>query len=225
MIKKCDPCTGKGSDGDLTLFYTLTKLFDKHSFLLGMALAVSFATAFPLLGRSGGLLRPELFIGKYAVFVIFLLSGLAIEMTKLRDALANLKINSLVQVSSFAVWPFFIGLPLVHGLGYYCPNLLPKPLLDGVLILTCLPTTVNMCVILTASSGGNVALALCNAVIGNIIGIFATPALLLRFFDTRIQLPFVAMVLKLCNKVLVPVGTLFVLQYCIFWLDYKYFFS
>jgi len=39
-----------------------------------------------------------------------------------------------------------------------------------------------MCVILTRSAGGNVSSALCNAVIGNMMGIFATPALLVHFF-------------------------------------------
>ena len=50
--------------------------------------------------------------------------------------------------------------------------------------------------------------ALCNAVIGNMAGILLTPALLLRFFGTQVQLPFLAMVMKLVNKVVVPVGRL-----------------
>jgi predicted Na+-dependent transporter len=39
-------------------------------------------------------------------------------------------------------------------------------------------------------------------------GILLTPALLLQFFGTQVQLPFLAMVLKLVNKVVVPVGKL-----------------
>lgn len=38
------------------------------------------------------------------------------------------------------------------------------------------------------------------------MGIFVTPALLMYFFGTAIELPFLNMVLKLCNKVLVPVA-------------------
>jgi hypothetical protein len=66
---------------------------------------------------------------------------------------------------------------------------------------------VNMCIMLTSTAGGNVASAICNAVIANMAGIFVTPALLLYFFGTTIKLPFVDMVLKLCKKVLLPVGT------------------
>ena len=57
-----------------------------------------------------------------------------------------------------------------------------------------------------ATGGGNVATSICNAVISNIAGIFITPALLFRFFGANIKLPFLAMVLKLCKKVLLPVG-------------------
>jgi len=137
---------------------------------------------------------------------IFLLSGLSVELSELKDAAANIKLNALVQLTSFLAWPFLIGVPVVSAIKRFIPNILTPALLDGVLILTCLPTTVNMCVILTRSAGGNVSSALCNAVIGNMMGIFATPALLVHFFGSTIQLPFVKIVLKLCNKVLVPVA-------------------
>jgi len=99
-----------------------------------------------------------------------------------------------------------VGLPLTQALRTFLPNLLPPPLLDGLLILSCLPTTINMAIFLTSACGGNVASALCNSVISNLAGVFITPALLFRFFGTDIQLPFVDMVMKLSNKVLLPVA-------------------
>ena len=141
---------------------------------------------------------------------IFLLSGLSLELSDLKKAIKNVKLNGLIQTISFLVWPFLIGFPLVKGITklqvLFQITILPQALLDGLLILTCLPTTVNMCVILSGSAGANVASALCNAVMGNILGIIATPALLFRFFGTEIELPFVEMILKLCRKVLLPVG-------------------
>ena len=138
--------------------------------------------------------------------LIFLLSGLSLELSELKGAFSNIKLNTSIQLVTFAVWPFLVGLPFTQAMKAFLPNILPAPLLDGLLILTCLPTTVNMCVLLTSAAGGNVASALCNAVISNIAGIFLTPALLLRFFGTQIQLPFLAMVWKLVNKVMLPVG-------------------
>ena len=178
----------------------------KNFFLVGMFVAVGLARLAPTLGRNGGILRPELFIGRYGVTFIFLLSGLSLELSQLKDAASNIKLNSLIQLGTFAAWPFLLGLPLVTLIGRHLPTFLPSALLDGILILTCLPTTVNMCVILSRTAGGNTASALCNAIISNLIGIVLTPALLFQFFGASIQLPFLEMFLKLCNKVLVPVA-------------------
>jgi solute carrier family 10 (sodium/bile acid cotransporter), member 7 len=151
-------------------------------------------------------LRAELLIGKFGVACIFLLSGLSLELSELTKAAANHKLNASVLLTTFVGWPMFVGVPLVTLLETTFPNILPAPLRDGLLIMTCLPTTINMCVILTTAAGGSVATALWNAVISNMAGIFITPLLLLRFFGKYIQLPFLAMVLKLCSQVLLPVG-------------------
>lgn len=174
---------------------------DKNFFLLGMLVAVSGARLFPALGRNGGPLRPERFLGQYGVTAIFLLSGLSLELSQLTAAVSNIKYNAYIQIVSFVLWPVVMGRPLTRTL----KSLLPTPLLDGLLILSCLPTTVNMCVILTSTAGGNVAAAVCNAVISNLLGILATPALLFRYFGATIQLPFLKMLAKLSNKVLLPV--------------------
>lgn len=188
---------------------SLTKwksIVNKNSFLFSMVGAVALARAFPSLGVNGGIMRPELFIGKFGVTLIFLCSGLSLELNELKSAVANMKLNFLVQAGSFLAWPFLVGVPMIRILKRVIPNFLPSALLEGLLILTCLPTTVNMCVLLTASAGGNVAASLANAVMGNMLGIFVTPALLMYFFGTAIELPFLQMVLKLVNKVLVPVA-------------------
>jgi len=187
---------------------TMSKLgtfAQKNFFLLGMIVAVGSAKLFPHIGKNGGMLRPELFIGNFGVTCIFLLSGLSLEVSELKEAASNYKLNLMVQLITFLAWPFLVGVPLTRGLEFYFPGLLPKPLLDGLLILTTLPTTVNMCIFLTSAAGGSVASSLCNAVISNLFGIFLTPALLFRFFGQAIELPFGAMVIKLCNKVLLPV--------------------
>jgi sodium/bile acid cotransporter 7 len=162
------------------------------------------------LGKNGGILHPDIWIGQWGVTLIFLLSGLSLELSELTQAVSNVKLNALIQAVSFGAWPFLVGVPLTRLLAR--ANFLPSALVDGLLILTCLPTTVNMCILLTSAAGGNVAASLCNAVISNLLGIFVTPALALRFFGAHIQLPFVDMVIKLYNKVLLPVGTYRLLQ-------------
>ena len=216
----------------LAYFNKASNFVSKNFFLVGMIAAVSFARLLPELGKNGSIVRPELFIGKYGVTTIFLLSGLSIKLKELANAAVNLKLNSLIQTISFGVWPFLVGLPLTKGIDFLFPGFLPAPLLDGLLILTCLPTTLNMCILLTAKAEGSgesdcidrsiskgvprelismffifiVASALCNAVISNLAGIFITPALFMHFFGKSIELPFVDLVKKLCSKVLLPVA-------------------
>ena len=198
-----------GGTGEPSLLQKVSIFANKQFFLLGMFVAVGLAKALPALGKNGGILRPELFIGRFGVTFIFLLSGLSLEISELKEAFANVKLNAAIQLVIFGAWPFLVGVPLTGALRQFAPRLLPSALLDGLLILTCLPTTVNMCIILTSAAGGNVASSLCNAVISNLAGIFVTPALLLRFFGTNIQLAFGPMVVKLCSKVLLPVSKYF----------------
>lgn len=115
-------------------------------------------------------MRPELFIGKYGVGIIFLLSGLSLQTSELTEAVSNIKLNGLIGLVIFGLWPFIIGLPLKYLLTNVFPNLIPPALVDGLLIMTCLPTTVNMCIMLTSAAGGNVATSICNAVLTNLAG-------------------------------------------------------
>jgi len=192
--------TNVGNKGSQIVQYA-----NKNFFLMGMVVAVSMAKAFPALGKNGGILRPEVLIGNYGVAIIFLLSGFSLQTSDLAKALSDVKLNGLVNLLLFGFWPFCIGLPLRYVFTTVLPNLIPSGLADGLLVMTTLPTTVNMCIMLTSTAGGNTASAICNAVMSNLAGIFLTPLLLLKFFGATIQLPFGKMVLKLCQKVLLPV--------------------
>lgn len=230
---ECDVVKFRGGGDGLASSSLINKVgayVSKNFFLLGMIVAVSFAKAFPNLGKNGSIVRPELFIGKYGVTTIFLISGISLKLQELTNAVSNVKLNGLIQLITFGAWPYLVGLPMTKGIELAFPGLLPAPLIEGLLILCCLPTTINMCIILTSAAGGSgeylfiyillselinqlckpvlpsVATALCNTVISNLAGIFITPALLLRFFGKSIELPFVDLVRKLCSKVLFPVA-------------------
>lgn len=166
-----------------------------------MFVAVALAKVAPDWGRNGGILRIDKVIGQ-GVTLIFLLSGLSLELSQLTQAIANIPLNLLIQFMTFGAWPV-LAVPLTRSIAAF--QILPAPLIDGLLILMTLPTTVNMCVILTSSAGGNVAAALCNSVLSNLIGIFLTPAWLFYLFGSQIRLPFLDMVIKLLYKVLLPV--------------------
>ena len=49
------------------------------------------------------------------------------------------------------------------------------------MVAACLPMTVNMVIVLTKASNGDEACALLNASLGNLLGVFVTPALILGY--------------------------------------------
>ncbi|KAJ1451719.1 putative sodium bile acid cotransporter, partial [Pelagophyceae sp. CCMP2097] len=175
---------------------------DANFFVLGMLISVVAAKAFPGVCVDGGPLKPEFVVGQLGVAAVFLLSGLSIKLNELKTAVLNVKFNAVVQGTSL------LAIPLASAAGVallrQTTPIHPK-LLDGLLATACLPTTVNMCVILTTSAGGNVAASLANAVMGNFLGIFVTPALLLGLLAATADVPLLAIVRKLFAKVVLPV--------------------
>ena len=84
-------------------------------------------------------------------------------------------------------------------------EILSVDLTTGMVVAASLPMTVNMVIVMTKSSGGDEACALINASMGNLLGVFVTPALLLLFLGQDSDIEFGEVVLKLCYRVLVPI--------------------
>lgn len=176
----------------------------ENSFPLGMALAVALAYCAPTLGATGGPLKLELTVGKYGCVAIFFLAGLGLRLSELARAAASFRLNAAVQVAGFVVWPAAIAAAAAITRALGLP--ISPALLDGFVVTACLPTTVNMCVLLTQAAGGNVALALTNAVMSNALGVVLTPLLLISLLGKSIDVNFAAVCAKLAKTVLLPVA-------------------
>ena len=170
-----------------------------------MACLVS-AYLFPGSFNNGSVLKPSTFLNQVGVPMIFLLSSFSLSADHFLRAFTSLKLNVFTQAVSFLVFPA-VMLVLSKSL---LPLLLPPPLIKGMLILSSLPTTINMCVSLTSLAGGDVPLAITNACVGNFLGLFLTPLWLGVFFRTGSQ-PSSAeafnvwsAVMSLSNKILLP---------------------
>ena len=152
-------------------------------FLLGMLGGVAAASAAPWIGCTGGPLRPEFTVNKVAVRAMFLISGLNLPLGKLRDALTNYRANALIQAFIFVVAGAAVALifgPALNALGILTPRLV-----DGLVVLACLPTTIGSGVALTQAADGNVAVALFHAVFSNLAGIAITPALIFAYLGAN----------------------------------------
>lgn len=170
---------------------------------MGAAVAVSLAAALPSVGRPGGPLRPELTVAWGATCGIFVLTGLALPTHELAAAARRVREHALIQGYNLA----FMPLATVLACGAATRQGLLEPALrDGMVAMACCPTTINMCVALTRSAGGDVGLAVFNAVLGNLLGVFLTPLLLLRLLGSTGSVSAAAVLRKLASKVILPLA-------------------
>ena len=174
---------------------------DKRFFLVGIAGAIGLAALSPEFGCRGGPLRPELTVGWGAPCGIFLIAGLSMPSAQLAKAAMRVRTHAAVQGFNLVLIPLVMTAISRAALA---TNLLSKGLCDGLLVVSALPTTVNMCVSLSVSAKGNEALAIFNAVIGNLAGVFVSPLLIMLLVGQTGSLPFVEQVVSLNKKVLLP---------------------
>ncbi|KAF9311470.1 hypothetical protein BG003_007366 [Podila horticola] len=148
----------------------------KNWFLLGLVIAIILARYFPDWGRTGGPLRPE-YTAKYGITsCIFLLSGLSLKTSDLLTSAMNYKAHLLVQITSFVLIPVVVkAITVALGAG----GKMNRALLAGMAITSATPTTISSNVVMTANALGNESLALFNAAMGNLLGVFISPLIVL----------------------------------------------
>lgn len=148
----------------------ILKFFRTNWLILGEIFVIFLAQKYPKLGATGGPIRPEFWISKVGVFTIFFINGIALSITGSPDELRSAyKTNLTIQSYNFLFIPLFALL--------FAPLYPDKAFRDGLLVLSCLPCTINICVAQTLAANGNMATAIFNAIFANVIGVFLTPLL------------------------------------------------
>ncbi|SQG63621.1 Predicted Na+-dependent transporter [Corynebacterium renale] len=115
---------------------------------------------------------------KIAIALLFFLYGARLSTREALSGLKNWKLHSLILAFTFVLFPL-IGLalsPLQHWLG--------ADMYAGILFLTLVPSTVQSSVAFTSIAKGNVAGAIVAASLSNVVGVVATPLLVLLFMTT-----------------------------------------
>mmetsp|Transcript_6022 Transcript_6022/g.13138 ORF Transcript_6022/g.13138 Transcript_6022/m.13138 type:complete len:489 (+) Transcript_6022:68-1534(+) len=172
----------------------------EHWFILGVACAIGFAAALPQLGRTGGWIRSEWSIKYGAVIVIFFLSGLSLKTRTLLTAAQRLPLHICIQIISLGITPL-LGFATASAMR---PTPMNSDLVSGLIICTSMPTTVSTNVVFTRQAGGNEAVALVNAVMGNILGIFVSPGLLYLYLGRASTAPYSDIIAQLGATVIAP---------------------
>jgi sodium/bile acid cotransporter 7 len=138
-------------------------------FIVGLITAVILATVLPCHGEGAVLFGV---ITNAAIALLFFLHGAKLSREAILNGIGNWRLHLTVLASSFVMFPL-IGVALRAGLG----NWVSAPMLDGVLFLCLLPSTVQSSIAFTSIAHGNVPAAVCSASASNVIGMFVTPIL------------------------------------------------
>lgn len=178
-------------------------------FLIGMAAAIGLAAAIPQLGVGSA---PLVTTVKYGLVpFVFFLSGISLSSSALKQALFFCKLNILIQVFNLVFIPavVYAAAKGLDAVGF------DESMIKGLIIMSAVPTTVGMCSILTSAAGANVSISVINATIGNFLGIFLTPALLLLLLGSKSSIEIWPVVQQLLLLLLAPLMFGQVIQCCI----------
>lgn len=156
-------------------------------FIILFAIAIVVAYLAPNVARRGGYLASEYSFSYGGLCVIFLVAGLTMPTKLLIGNLGQWRPHLVTQGMCFVITPL-IGLALVECVIGSGNEHIPDLFLAGIVIMACSPTTVASNITFTRLSGGDDAIALVEVVIGNLLGIFISPALVQLFLRPSIGL-------------------------------------
>ncbi|MGU3493018.1 bile acid:sodium symporter family protein [Xanthobacteraceae bacterium A53D] len=179
----------------------MSSRFKLDPFVIALALTVIAAAIWPTPGVSGGVLHADM-AASYGVAFIFVLYGLSLAPEHLWKSAGRWRVHLVVQCSTFIVFPVVVL--AAHPL---LVRIMPPDMVTGFFFLAALPSTVSSSVAMTSLARGNVPVAIFNASISSLIGVFVTPLLMAWYMHaTGTQLDLEGVIIKLVLLVMLPVG-------------------
>lgn len=169
-------------------------------FVIALALAVGLAVLWPAPGRTHGMLHFD-WITTYGVCGVFFLYGLTLAPERMRQGLWRWKTHLAIQLTTFGVFPL-----VVLGLEALLPGLLPPSADIGFFYVAALPSTVSSAVAMVSLARGDVPVAVFNATLSSLLGVFLTPLLMAWYLQSSgAPVPLLPTILKVVLLVLLPI--------------------
>jgi sodium/bile acid cotransporter 7 len=109
---------------------------------------------------------------KLGIGLVFFLHGARLSREAVARGLTHWRLHLLVLATTFGLFPF-LGL----GLAALPAWITPPALAPGIVLLCCLPSTVQSSIGFTAIARGDVAAAVASATASNLLGVILTPVL------------------------------------------------
>ncbi|MFG1418102.1 bile acid:sodium symporter family protein [Xanthobacter sp. V0B-10] len=175
--------------------------FKIDPFLPALVGVVVLAILWPAPGVTGGFLHADR-AATWGIGVIFFLYGISLATRRLLESATRWQLHLVVQLATFALFPLVVvlAMPLIN-------RLMPEEVGIGFFFLAALPSTVSSSVAMTSLARGNVAVAIFNASISSLIGVFVTPLLMAWYLHaTGGTMALGDVILKLVVIVLLPLA-------------------
>jgi sodium/bile acid cotransporter 7 len=170
-------------------------------FLVALVLVVLAAVLWPAGGAKGGPLHID-WVSSYGIAIVFFLYGLTLAPEKLRQGMGHWRLHLTVQFGTFVLFPI-----VVLALGLPLRRFIPTEVWTGFFFIAAVPSTVSSSVAMTSLAKGNVPVAIFNATLSSLIGVFLTPLLMAWFVTTTgSSLPLGQVIMKVVLLVLLPVA-------------------
>ncbi|QDH79866.1 bile acid:sodium symporter [Echinicola soli] len=171
-----------------------------NGFFMTLILVILLAYLSPAIGadHSGMPWNELIIIGNALIFFFY---GIKLDPHQLKVAVGNWRLHTVVQLTTFLVFPILVWLLFVFA---------GKPGGEiglGVMFLAALPSTVSSSVVMVNIARGNVPAAIFNASFSSLLGIFITPLWMNLFMDnggSGVLFDFMPTITKLSIQILLP---------------------
>lgn len=159
------------SSGNVRAVSALKRIADP--FMIGIIAMMILGLVLPI---PTGAVGPISQISNVGIFILFLLYGSRLSSREVLDGMKNFRLQGSIIAATFVVFPV-LGLITQWLTGPF----LGGNLAAGLLYVTLLPSTVQSSIAFVSVARGNVAGAITAATVSNLIGMIATPLLVLWF--------------------------------------------